>query len=210
MRCSKLSSVPPSILYLPNLEALLLNSCKSLTSLTSNTPLRPLRLLTLHGCSGLAEFSVTSEKKLILDLSKTAINNDLPSSSSYLSNIQSLTLNDCTSLMNLPFNLSELSNTIRLSIEGCNKLASNLHFLFEGLRSLTMLSLDNCSNLNEIPKNISMLSSLRELSIAGTNVESLPISIKNLSRLYCLYVNDCKRLQSLPELPPSMLDLECQ
>ena len=41
------------------------------------------------------------------------------------------------------------------------------------------------------------------LSLAGTNVKSLPESSKHLSQLRYLYLNNCKRLHSLPELPAS-------
>ncbi|XP_028798421.1 disease resistance-like protein DSC1 [Neltuma alba] len=206
--CTRLRSVHPSVLTLPNLNQLRLVDCKALTSLTSSAPLKSLTFLVLSGCSRLREFSVTSEKRLELFLSNTAINDELWSSSGRLGNIEELSVDGCQSLTNLPYKLVDLSGLRSLSISGCNKLASNLHFLLNKLRSLKNLSLNNCSSLFELPENISFLSSLRELSLTGsTNLTTLPASIKHLLRLQCLRLDECKRLQSLPELPPSIAHL---
>ncbi|KAK4276221.1 hypothetical protein QN277_019191 [Acacia crassicarpa] len=209
--CTRLRSVHPSILTRPNLIRLRLVDCKALTSLTCNTPLKSLTFLALSGCSRLREFSVTSDKRLDLFLSNTAINDELCSSSGHLGNIENLSVDGCQSLTNLPYKLIDLSGLRSLSISGCNKLASNLHFLLDRLRGLENLSLNNCSNLYELPENISLLSSLRELSLTGsTSLTTLPASIKHLVRLQRVRLDGCKRLQSLPELPPSIENLSAR
>ncbi|KAK2639782.1 hypothetical protein Ddye_027577 [Dipteronia dyeriana] len=53
----------------------------------------------------------------------------------------------------------------------------------------------------EIPEDIGRLSSLRELHVWGNKFESLPKSIKHLSKLETLFLRDCDMLQSLTELP---------
>ncbi|KAJ1437558.1 Leucine-rich repeat domain superfamily [Sesbania bispinosa] len=202
--CVSLSHVHPSILSLKKLVNLNMVWCKKLKSLLSNAPLRSLRILELYGCSSLEEFSVTSEEMTYLDLRNTAIN-ELPASIKHLGNLMNLELSCCGYLRNLPNEFSCLRSLGRLVLSDCRKLdTSNLHFLFDGLRSLGYLCLDNCGNLTELPDNISLLSSLYYLSLSGSNVENMPASIKHLSQLESLDLCKCMRLQSLPELPPSI------
>ncbi|KAJ1384174.1 Leucine-rich repeat 3 [Sesbania bispinosa] len=75
------------------------------------------------------------------------------------------------------------------------------------LRYLAQLLLDDYCNFGKLLDNINVFSSLRSLQLNGWNVESLPASIEHLSRLEFLSLFDCKRLRSLPKLPPSILDL---
>jgi hypothetical protein len=76
--------------------------------------------------------------------------------------------------------------------------------MFDGLESLKTLYLKNCGNLFQLPTNISSLSSLYELRLDGSSVEILPSSIKFLSKLEILCLNNCSKLHSLPELPPEI------
>ncbi|XP_028799263.1 disease resistance protein RML1B-like [Neltuma alba] len=75
------------------------------------------------------------------------------------------------------------------------------------VRASEVLWLKDCSNLSELPDNIRLLTSLRVLELSRTNIETLPLSIKHLSSLHDIYLDGCKKLQSLPELPPSLLTL---
>ncbi|KAK0578679.1 hypothetical protein LWI29_014322 [Acer saccharum] len=73
--------------------------------------------------------------------------------------------------------------------------------------SIQELLLNNC-HLMEIPEDIGCLSSLERLELDGNDFGSLPKSMKQLSMLTELYVNDCNELQSLTELPPNLGYLE--
>ncbi|CAJ2661095.1 unnamed protein product [Trifolium pratense] len=202
--CKSLLNVHPSILRLNKLVRLNLFYCKALTSLRSDTHLRSLRDLFLGGCSKLKEFSVTSENMKDLTLTSTAIN-ELPSSIGSLKKLESLSLDFCKSLINLPNEITDLRSLRALYIHGCTQLdASNLHILISGLASLETLKLEECRNLFEIPDNISFLSSLRELLLKETDIEIFPASIKHLSKLEKLDIKGCRRLHYLPELPPSL------
>ncbi|XP_028802439.1 disease resistance protein ADR2-like [Neltuma alba] len=78
---------------------------------------------------------------------------------------------------------------------------------FSKAKHLAEVNLDYCSKLRElfeVPDNIGLLSSIRELHLSETNIETLPLSTRHLSRLQELYLDRCKRLRSLPELPPSL------
>ncbi|CAL0324079.1 unnamed protein product [Lupinus luteus] len=205
--CRNLLNVHPSILSLHKLVRLNLFFCKALTSIRSDTHLRSLRDLFLGGCSRLKEFSLTSENMKDLNLNSTAIN-ELPSSIGRLKKLETLTLDHCKGLNNLPDKVADLGSLRVLRIYGCTQLdASNLHVLFNGLRSLETLLLEECLNLHEIPDNISLLCSLHHLLLKGTNVERFPTSIKHLTNLEKLDLSDCKRLHFLPELPLSIKEL---
>ena len=55
-----------------------------------------------------------------------------------------------------------------------------------------------------LPDDLSGLSSLQELDLSKNNFTHLPDSISQLSKLKSLAMNDCSRLQSLPDLPLSV------
>nr|AFP55563.1 lrr [Rosa rugosa] len=70
------------------------------------------------------------------------------------------------------------------------------------LSYLRTLKLNDCNLCEgEIPNDIGSLSSLWMLELRGNNFVSLPASIHLLSKLRVIDVENCKRLQHLPELP---------
>ena len=74
-----------------------------------------------------------------------------------------------------------------------------------GLSSLVSLDLSDC-NLSDgaLPDDLSCFSSLEVLKLNKNNFTSLPDSISQLSKLTCLHLGNCTRLQSLPNLPLSV------
>ena len=60
----------------------------------------------------------------------------------------------------------------------------------------------------EIPEDIGCLSSLEWLDLRGNMFESLPKSIKHLSKLETLLLRDCNMLRSLTELPVALQHLD--
>ncbi|XP_027336420.1 disease resistance-like protein DSC1 [Abrus precatorius] len=203
--CESLSYVHPSLLSLHSLVTLRLSKCKSLKTLQSNIHLKSLEYLFVDGCWSLVEFSLTSEKMRQLDFRGTSIKT-LSSSIELFSNLEELYL--CDSLKNLPNKLSSIKSLKDLSLANCRQLdTSNLHILLDASRSLRRLCLNYC-HIFELPHNINVLSWLHELRLDGSSAESLPSSIKHLSGLQILSLRDCKRLCSLPELPPSIKKLD--
>ncbi|XP_028763121.1 disease resistance protein RPP2B-like [Neltuma alba] len=207
MFCTKLRSVHPSILSLPSLHSLWLRRCKSLTSLTSDTPLQSLSRLDVSYCSSLEEFSVTSEnEELCSHLSGAAIRGALRSSSGHRSKIRDLAIANCGNVTSV-HELIELRDLRGVDAGGCNELASPLLSKCDKMGALERLGLPYCNELSELPNDIRLLSSLRDLDLSLTNVQTLPSSIKHLSRLQRLELHGCKRLRCLPELPPSVFQL---
>ncbi|CAJ1975875.1 unnamed protein product [Sphenostylis stenocarpa] len=121
-----------------------------------------------------------------------------------------------TSVHSSIFTLPKLE---RLNISVCNSLTvleSNSH-----LPSLRYLDLKSCTNL----KKFSLISeNMKELKIVNTKVEALPLSFgdqlkleslylektnierlplfNNLSQFLYLFISHCKKLQTIPNLPP--------
>lgn len=186
------------------IETLTLDGCKMLNSLKSEKHLTSLKYISVNGCTSLREFSVSSDSISSLDLSSTGIEL-LESSIGDLRNLMSLKLpslghGNLGNGLSFPKYLEELKIcNCRVAIE-----KQKLHVLFGGLTSLRLLRLQNCCNLCELPDNISGLSNLYELCLDGSCVKTLPDSIKLLANLETLSLNNCRKLESLPELPPNV------
>lgn len=206
--CDSLSYVHPSILSLPKLETLLLKDCSRLKSLQSETPLESLTKLDLSLCRSLNEFSLCLPKIADLDLRDTEIER-LRLSTGRLRNLRTLFLNGlCLEDFSIDESCCMTSLEVLALIE-CGQVVDRpkLHILFEPLRSLKELYLEGCG-LSQLPQNFRALSSLHTLSLRGSNVESIPNCFKHFSKLKIIQLQECKRLRSLPELPPSLLHLD--
>ncbi|KAG4906706.1 hypothetical protein JHK86_055190 [Glycine max] len=194
--CESLHQLHPSILSLPKLRYLILSGCKEIESL--NVHSKSLNVLRLRGCSSLKEFSVTSEEMTHLDLSQTAIR-ALLSSMLFLLKLTYLYLSGCREIESLSVHIKSLRV---LTLIGC----SSLKELSVTSEKLTVLELPDTA-IFALPTSIGHLLSLKELDLCGTNIELLPASIKILSMLKVLWLNDCRKLVSLQELPPSLSEL---
>ncbi|KAH9726943.1 Disease resistance-like protein DSC1 [Citrus sinensis] len=223
--CSAIEEVPSSIECLTDLEVLDLMYCKRLKRISTRfCKLRSLVDLCLNGCLNLERFPEILEKMehlKCINLDRTAIT-ELPSSFENLTGLKGLSVSDCSKLDKLPDNIGNLESLHHMSAFGsaisqlpssvadsnvlgildfsrCKGLESFPRSLL-GLSSLVALHIRNFAVM-EIPQEIARLSSLIDLHIGGNNFQSLPASIKQLSQLSSLELNDCKMLQSLPELP---------
>jgi Leucine-rich repeat (LRR) protein len=65
------------------------------------------------------------------------------------------------------------------------------------------LNLGN-SRVLKTPERLGSLVWLTELRLSEIDFERIPASIKHLTKLSKLYLDDCKRLQCLPELPSTL------
>lgn len=194
--------VPSSVECLSGLVTFEMENCKKLQSLpTSICKLKSLQRLSLSGCSNLKSFpeiEETMERLSFLNLNNTAVR-EVPSSIQNLVGLKILQLSMCGNLEFVPDSLYNLDRLQNLLLYGSLKL-ERLPPMSASLCSLTVLDLSEC-NIFEIPDQLISLSSLERLDLSGTMIERIPESIKQVSGLYYLNLSNCKRLQSLPELP---------
>ncbi|KAF3952520.1 hypothetical protein CMV_021928 [Castanea mollissima] len=229
--CTSLYELHPSVGALNKLTLLNLKDCRSLTGLPCEINLKSLEIFILSGCSSLKKLSeiginMTSLSKLYLD--GTAVE-ELPSSLEHLAGLTVLSLQGCKNLSSFPsVNLPSLK-TLNLSgfkvqppkswlshgfslvraahvfFQGFFPIREAINWLLPRLRFIVSLNLAD-RNLCDggLPDDLSGLSSLQELDLSKNNLTRLPNSISQLSKLKSLQLNDCSRLQSLPDLPLSV------
>ncbi|XP_031269448.1 disease resistance-like protein DSC1 [Pistacia vera] len=111
---------------------------------------------------------------------------------SMIPNLESLILEGCTSLIEVPSSIQCLNKLVMLNLKGCKSLGSlptDIHSKF-----LTHLILSGCSNLKTVPK---ITFSMIYVYFDRTPITELPL-IECSSRLSQLNLEDCSRLESLP------------
>ncbi|KAL6316039.1 hypothetical protein AAG906_015455 [Vitis piasezkii] len=204
-----IKKLPSSIQHLSGLVPLNLRECKSLAILPhSIRKLKSLQTLILSGCSKLDNLpkglgSLQGLEKL--EAAATAIK-ELPPSISLLENLEVLSFEGCKGLESKPRN--SLPSFQLLPAEIGRSRGFQLHSFF-GLRSLRKLNLSDCNILEgAIPNDFSSLCSLEYLDLSRNNFVTLPASLNLLSRPKGLRLGYCKRLQSLPELPSSIEEID--
>ncbi|GKD78572.1 NB-ARC domains-containing protein [Tanacetum coccineum] len=186
--CENLVKVHPSVGTLKKLVVLNMRNCKRLKSFPSKLEMVSLQILILSGCLKMEKLPedlgrIKSLTELHID--RTSIT-ELP----LLGQQESIRSRWWTSIT-APFGL--LSKQ-----EHPHRSAS-----LSGLDMLKHLNFSYC-NLLEVPESIGGLSCLKSLNLDGNNFTSLPGSLTQLSHLQYLDVNGCKKLEVLPELPPSL------
>ncbi|XP_040998906.1 disease resistance protein RUN1-like [Juglans microcarpa x Juglans regia] len=215
--CTRLYEVHPSIGALKHLILLNLKDCKCLSSLLHEINLESLNLLILSGCSSFNKFpEIVENMKLLseLYLDETAIE-EFPLSIQHLIGLTLLNLGECKKLSVFPSVICCLPALKTLILSGCKghppspilfsiraPRTLSLPSFFSGLTTLVTLDLSDCNLLDgALPDNISSLSSLEFLNLSRNNFARLPDSISQLPKLKFLCLDNCSRLQLLPNLP---------
>lgn len=147
-----------------------------------------------------------------LDLSNCSNPESLPESICELKCLESLNLSGCWKIESLPRDLGNLEALLNFKVDD-NVIREEPPSIVR-LNKQQELSLRRCkgdeviglilpplSGLNILPDSLSRLSSLERFYLSKNNFESIPESIKDLSKLYNLNISCCERLQRLLELP---------
>ncbi|GJS44145.1 NB-ARC domains-containing protein [Tanacetum coccineum] len=200
--CVNLSTLHPSIGMLNKLVVLNLKDCTRVRSFPSKVEMDSLQVLNLSGCLKVDKLPedlgrIKSLTEFYVD--KTAIT-ELPSFVSSLINLESLSFGGqgriqptWWSVITAPFGLLSKQQHPQRSLS------------LAGLHMLKKLKL---SNLVQIPESIGGLSCLVDLNLKRNNFTSLPGSLRQLSHLQKFNVDGCKKLEVLPELPPSVWEID--
>ena len=109
-----------------------------------------------------------------------------------------LDLSRCFSLTTFTSN-SHLSSLHYLDLGGCLKLSE----FSVTLENIVELKLRGCP-INALPSSFGCQSKLETLVLRATQIESMPSSIKDLTRLRKLDIQHSEKLVALPELPSSV------
>ncbi|XP_031250548.1 disease resistance-like protein DSC1 [Pistacia vera] len=107
--------------------------------------------------------------------------------------LESLILEDCTSLFEITPPSQNLNKLVNLNLKNCKNLIS----LPIGIQSKSLrdVILSGCSNLNIAP---SISCNIERLCLDGTAIKELSSSIECHSKLVELNLKDCLRFESLP------------
>lgn len=158
-------------------------------------------------CFNLTEFSLSSEEITDLVLSDTRVDK-LPSSIGRLHKLKRLCVRSLKHFPEKEVCLLRSLETLCIYNDRQAVDEPKLQVLFDGLHSLKSLHLQGCMKISTLPDNITNLVSLSELVLPGSNIESLPSGINLLPNLKSIVVSHCKRLRSLPKLPPCIVNFD--
>ncbi|XP_070677147.1 disease resistance protein RPV1-like isoform X3 [Malus domestica] len=226
LECSGIKELPESVWSNENISYLNLRKCEDLKKLPSNRcKLKNLEKLDLYSCSKFENFPEIlepMEHMKSLSLIQTAIT-ELPSSICKLKYLESLDLTKCsrfskfpeilkpmehlaclcledTAVEMLPSSIGNLNGLQDLNLRGCYQLKDVPTGIYS-LTNLKRLDFWGCRRLEKLPSSSVGFISLEELELSYSGILEIPASIKQASRLSILNLINCKRLQSIPELP---------
>ncbi|KAF8031368.1 hypothetical protein BT93_D0533 [Corymbia citriodora subsp. variegata] len=215
--CESLVGLPSSISHLVNLSTLNLSMCISLNRLPESREGDASHWETLMECAGNGLYNAPIAKTKLLKLS------NLPSTIGKLGNLEELHASYCRSLGGeIPIDGLSSLKILVLSWTGISSFPDK----FDKLSHLEKLDLRGCKMLQSLPESTSMSSSLQHLLLTDCyELQSLPEfpsyltvlevtchhrTIPQLSHLIHLKeitIYKCKLLESMPELPSTILKL---
>ncbi|KDP26905.1 hypothetical protein JCGZ_18063 [Jatropha curcas] len=234
MRCSNIQHLWKGIKPLKMLKVIDLSYSVNLIKIMDFREVPNLEKLNLEGCTRLYEVDESIgvlNRLTIMNLKDCKGLVRIPNSICDLKSLKVLILQGCSKLDKLPERLGDMASLEKLNIGGIaareltnaklwdlvipswllpKKNQNLISFLpsLSVLSSLRTLDLSYCNLLEgTLPNDLSCFPLLQTLNLRGNDFVSIPTSIIRLSKLEDLRFADCKRLQSLPNLPSSILYL---
>ncbi|XP_039156710.1 disease resistance protein RPV1 isoform X1 [Eucalyptus grandis] len=213
--CESLVEVDQSVGYLDKLEFLSLDACSNLSIFPSILKTKSLRELGLSDCSKLEKFFDIPEKiehLKGLELAGTAIK-DLPASINNLVSVEYISLWNCKNFARLPSSIYKLQNLSSMDIRNCSNFITfpkNLEDPTDldgglGFPNLDRLNLQGC-NLSGLDflEGSSNFPKLTYLNLGGNKFTHMPRCFRKYDNLTNLYLDNCKQLQEIPQLPSNI------
>ncbi|XP_010555991.1 PREDICTED: disease resistance protein TAO1-like [Tarenaya hassleriana] len=193
-RCSRLRSFPE---ISTNIEHLRLNNTAIDEIPSSIRQWSRLFEFSMNDCGQLKMFPHVPHSVRFLFLSKTGIE-EVPPWIENLSRLKLLEMGYCKNLKRISSNISNLEHLERLVFSGSRNIASVHTEIFK----------NSCfSNTPRLGVAKIHVTSLTRLSLANSDFVSIPDYIKHLCHLHALFLDNCRRLTSLPDLPDSLCTL---
>ncbi|WKA11215.1 hypothetical protein VitviT2T_028739 [Vitis vinifera] len=207
---TSIEGLPSSIDRLKGLVLLNMRKCQNLVSLPKGMcKLTSLETLIVSGCSQLNNLprNLGSLQRLAqLHADGTAITQP-PESIVLLRNLQVLIYPGCKILA--PTSLGSLFSFWLMHRNSSNGVGLRLPSSFFSFRSFTNLDLSDLKLIEgAIPNDICSLISLKKLDLSRNNFLSIPAGISQLTNLKDLRLGHCQSLIIIPELPPSIRDVD--
>ncbi|KAL6315704.1 hypothetical protein AAG906_006566 [Vitis piasezkii] len=201
--CINLPKVHQSLGDLKKLNFLSLKNCKMLRKLPSSTcNLKSLETFILSGCSKFEEFPENfGNLEMLKELHADGIVvRALPPAIFSMRNLEKLSFRGCKG----PASASWLwpkrsSNSICFTVPSSSNLCSLWNV------DLSYCNISDGANLG----SLGFLSSLKVLNLSGNSFVTLP-NMSGLSHLVRLRLENCERLQALPQLPSSISSLDAK
>ncbi|CAL9223909.1 unnamed protein product, partial [Arabidopsis halleri] len=182
---------------LPNLKIIDLNRSRKLKEIPNLSKSTKLEELTLEVCESLVE---------------------LPSSIKNLQKLKILNVRYCSMLKVIPSNIN-LASLERLNMGGCSRLRT-FPDISSNIETLNLRDTD----IEDVPPSVGCWSRLNHLNICSrslkrlthvplfitslflndSDIETIPDCVIRLTRLGWLSVKSCRKLESIPGLPPSL------
>ncbi|KAJ4959592.1 hypothetical protein NE237_026703 [Protea cynaroides] len=195
------SAIPSEIGSICSLQHLNMGYNKFCSLPASISRLSQLKSLQLQNCSRLQTLPEFPSSLKELDVNSCESMESLPYFEK-LSSLQELNIS-YTNFRSLPSNIKCLSQLLSLRLKHC----TSLQFLPELPSSLKKLEANRCKSMERLAY-LGNLSSLQELDLSESNLYSLPGNISHLTQLHTLRMQNCRRLQLLPELPSSLEEFD--
>nr|XP_043614686.1 disease resistance protein Roq1-like isoform X2 [Erigeron canadensis] len=196
------------------LTLLKLSHCRNISKTPDFTGTPNLKELMFDGCENLVVIhpSIGTLKMLILLNLENCKNLRILPSIAQLESLENLIFSGCPKMENLvgihPSWHSFFSLTYFLRRIGC--LPALVLSSLSTLGVLRVLDVSHCNLSGASLRHLETLCSLEELNMSGNEFTNIDANLSQLSRLSCLRMVGCKKLQFLPKLPSSILNLDAQ
>ena len=102
-------------------------------------------------------------------------------------NLEHIDLEGCTSLIDVSMSIPCCGKLVSLNMKDCSRLRSLPSMV--DLTTLKLLNLSGCSEFEDIQD---FAPNLEEIYLAGTSIRELPLSIRNLTELVTLDLENCE------------------